>query len=402
MPDKNNLFFGAVEFSGLGGYREKMLSELIENGIQVRNVRFSEIGITGEVSPFDYYRTAETARKNGVRIRAQKRRGLYFMLSKYKTRAGLYVGLLAFILILSMWQTRVQDISITGDVHKAQIYEILNDCGIVKGAATSNLQIYKAEQRIMLEVENCSWVDVSCEGFRVIVKVEKGIEPPEMEDKNPRNIVASRPAMIVSQSVFRGASVVRNGSGVNTGDMLVSGVFPDDGEHVLTVRADAEIIGEWDESIEFFVPYNETINKADGEQKVFKYLVWNDDVYPLFLGKAFAENSVYSEETRAVQLFGVTMPFTIRVGTYTAYTEKQITRSPEAVTSELAKRRETYEANFYGDYEIITYNERFYPDDDGITLIVDYTLQGNIAEPVPIELDSTDPTPAVPEAESPS
>ncbi len=390
MNSENSLLFGSVEFSGIGGYREKMLSELLENGIPVRRVNFSEIGITGEVSPFDYYRTAETARKYGVRIRVQKRRGLYFTLAKYKTRAGLYVGLLAFVLLLSLWQTRVQDILISGDVYKAQILDILADCGITEGAPTAGLPVYKAEQRIMLEVEGCSWVDVSCVGFRVNVTVEKGVEPPEVEDEKPRNIVAARPAVIISQSVRSGASVVQNGSGVNTGDMLVSGVFPDGGENVLTVRADAEIIGEWYESVEFFVPYNETINVADGEQKVFKYLVWNDDVYPLFFGKAGAENSVYSEETHVVQLFGETMPFKIREGTYTAYTQKQITRSPETAISELDKQRETYETNFFADYEIVTDNALYYPEDNGVRMVVDYVLQGNIAKPVTIEFDKTE------------
>lgn len=390
MNSENSLLFGSVEFSGIGGYREKMISELLENGIPVRRVSFSEIGVTGEVSPFDYYRTAETARKNGVRIKAQKRRGLYFTLAKYKTRAGLYIGLLAFIFMLSMWQTRVQDISISGDVYKAQIIDILADCGITEGARTANLPVSKAEQRIMLEVEGCSWVDVSCEGFRVSVHIEKGIDPPEVEDDNPRNIIAARPAMIVSQTVRKGASVVQNGSGVNTGDMLVSGVFPDGGENVLTVRADAEIIGEWEESVEFFVPYNETISVADGEQKIFKYLVWNDDVYPLFFGKAGAENSVYSEETHLVQLFGETMPFKIREGVYTAYTQKQITRSPDTAISELEKQRETYEANFFADYEIVTDNALYYPEDNGVRMVVEYVLQGDIAEPVTIEFDKTE------------
>lgn len=390
MSNKNGLLFGWVEFLGIGGFREKMISELLENGIPLRRVKFSEISVSGEVSPFDYYKTAETARRNGVRIKAKKRGGLYFTLSKYKTRGGLYVGLLAFIVMLSLWQTRVQDISISGDVQTAQIMDILADCGITEGARTAGLPLYKAEQRIMLEVEGCSRVDVSCEGFRVNVQVGKGVDPPEVEEDSPRNIVAARPAMIVSQSVRQGASVVQNGSGVNTGDMLVSGVFPDGGENVLTVRADAEIIGEWNETVEFFVPYSETISVADGERKTFKYLVNGDDVYPLFFGKAGAENSVYSEETRLVQLFGITLPFKIRESVYTAYTQKQITRSPDTAVSELEKRRENYEANFFADYEIISDNALYYPEEDGVRMVVEYTLQGDIAKPVTIEFDKSD------------
>lgn len=387
---KGGFYFGSVEFSGVGGYREKMLSELLESGVSVRNVRISEVGISGEVSPFDYYSTAAAARRNGVEIRAGKRHGLYFTLSRYRTRAGLYVGLLAFIMVLSMWQTRVQDISITGDVSKTQIMEILESCGIREGAATAKLPVSMAEHKIMLEVENCSWVDVSCEGFRVNVRVEKGTEPPEIESEAPRNIVAQRPAMIVSQTVRKGASVVSIGSGVNTGDMLVSGIFPDGGGHILTVHADAEIIGEWEESAEFFVPYNEIVSVADGAKKTFKYFVYRDDVYPLFWGKAFAENSVYSEETSPLKIFGADTPFFIRTGTYTAYTEKQLTRSPEAAAAELTKQRETYEANFFDKFEIISYEEKFFPEDDGVRLIVDYVLQGDIARPVDIEFDNSD------------
>lgn len=387
---KTGLLFGYVEFSGVGGYREKMLSELLESGIPVRNVRLSEVGITGMVSPFDYYKTARAARKNGVKISAAKRRGLYFTLSKYRTRAGLYVGSLAFVMILSMWQTCVRDISITGDVSKTQIMEILESCDIREGVPTAGLQTSMAEHKIMLEVENCAWVDVSYEGFRVNVHVEKGTEPPEVEGSDPRNILADRPAMIVSQTVRAGASVVETGSGVDTGDMLVSGIFPDGGGNILTVRADAEIIGEWEESAEFFVPYNETIQAADGEQKTFKYLVYRDDVYPLFVGKAFAENSVYSEETSPLKIFGADTPFYIKTGTYTAYTEKQITRSPETAVSELTKRREAYEENFFDKYEIISCEEKFFPEDNGVTLIVDYVLRGDIARPVNIEFDNID------------
>lgn len=381
----SGFYFGSVEFEGLGGYREKMVSELFEKGIAVRGITLSEVGIRGCVSPADYLQTAEIARKNGVKIRAGKRRGLYFLLSRYRHRIGLYAGLLIFALSLSLWQTHVQDITITGEGGTAQIMQILTECGIVKGARTEDLKLYMAEHRIMLEVDNCAWADVSCEGFRVNVHVEKGIEVPEMETDEPRNIIASRPAKIVSQTVRKGASTVQNGSGVNTGDMLVSGIFPDDGGHLMTVHADAEIIGEWQEETEFFVPYRETINVPDGEQKTYKYLLLGNDVYPLFWGKPSAENSLYTEETRKVTLFGEDTPLKVKTGTYTAYTEKTITRSPETTVSELQKQKENYEQNFYSKLEIVNCEEKYYTEENGVRLVLEYTLQGDIAKPAIIE-----------------
>lgn len=386
---KKRSVLGEVSFSGLGGFQEKMLSELLGGDIRVSDVRFSDGKIYGSVSPQDYYRTAETARKYGVKLRAEKRRGVYFALLKYRTRTGLYVGFLMFVFILSVQQTRVRDITITGDVRRSQVLEILGEYGITVGAPMSSLNTSAAEQRLMLDIENCSWADVSKEGFRVSVKIEKGVEPPEMEDGLPRNIVASRPAQIVRQTVRKGASVVGNGSGVNTGDMLVSGTVPDGRDKVLLVRSDAEIIGEWHETREFFVPFNETVNIADGERKTFKWLIIGDDEYPLFFGNAAAENSLYIEEKSRVRLFGQNTPMLIKTGTFTAYTQKDITRSPETAVTELRKQKSDFERNFYAEYEIADVAERFYPAEDGIRLVLEYTLRGDIARPVVIEYDNT-------------
>ncbi|MCM1165007.1 MAG: sporulation protein YqfD [Lachnospiraceae bacterium] len=398
---KSGMNFGLVSFSGLGGFQEKMLSELLADEIRVYGVRFADGKIYGAVSPFDYYRTAETARKYGVKLRAGERRGLYFTLLRYRRRIGLYMGFMVFAAMLSIMQTRVQDISITGDVRRAQVLNILEECGITVGAATSSLNTSRAEQKLMLEVENCAWADVSCVGFRVNVRVEKGVEKPEIEDDKPRNIVAARPAQIVRQIVRDGASVVNNGSGVNTGDMLVSGTVPDGRDKVLFVRSDAEIIGEWSETREFFVPYTETVSAADGDKKVFKWLILDDDEYPLFLGKAAAENSLYVEETSVVRLFGQETSLLVRTGTFTEYTEKTVTRSPEAAAAELKKQKENFEKNFYSDYEIIDVDEMYYPAEDGVRLVLEYTLQGDIAKPVVIEYDNVElPPVSIPPAEN--
>lgn len=382
----NGLYLGYVTFSGLGGYYEEMLSEILENGIAVRNVEFSDGGISGAVSPADYYRVSKIAHKHGVRLRAGKRRGVYFLLSKYRSRVGLCFGFIVFMLYIAVWQSSVQSITIEGDAPRSSVMKILDECGIKFGAATDSLALSKAEHRLMSEIENCAWADVSCEGFRVKVKVVSGVEVPEMEDGAPRNIIASRSAMIVRQIPRDGVSVVENGSGVNAGDLLVSGIIADGYGHTLFVRADAEIIGEWTETEEFFVPYRETISRADGKTKTFKYLVYGDDEYPLFIGKAGAENSLYTEEKCVVRLFGQNTSFKIKSGIYTAYTDHEITRSPDDALSELQKQRNDFENNFYADYVIANAEERFYPQEDGIRLVVDYTLQGDIAKPAKIDL----------------
>ena len=385
------LYFGCVDFSGFGGFQESFLSELFELKIPLRCVRTEGGRITGRVSPLDYYRTAKAAKNHGVRLRAGKRTGLYFTLQRYKNRIGLYLGALVFMLILTFHQSRVESILVEG-APESLVLPILAECGITEGVDVAGLPTDMAEYELRLRVENIAWVDVSLIGNRVFAHIELGDEMPEMEDNSkPRNLIASRAAVIVGQTVRKGASVMTMGSGIQKGGLLVSGTVCDGGGGVLFVRSDADIIGEFRESREFFVPYNETMHIPDGEQTVFKSLILRDDVYPLYLGKAQAENAVYSEEIHNLYLFGREIPLKLRVGTFTAYRNEEITRSQTDCAKLLQKQRAAYEENFFGEYEIVSCEEKYFPEEGGVRLIADYVLRGNIAVPQEIELSESVP-----------
>ena len=113
MKEKQRgLRFGSVEFSGFGAFPERFATELISHGVELRRVKFGDGTISGAVSPADYWVTADTARRCGLRIRAGKRRGLYFTALRYSRRAGLYVGFLAFVMLTALSGSRIQDIEI--------------------------------------------------------------------------------------------------------------------------------------------------------------------------------------------------------------------------------------------------------------------------------------------------
>ena len=378
---------GRVEFSGIGGFQERFVSELLDSGIKLKRVCISDGRITGVISPLHYRTAAAAARRHGVRLRAGRRSGVYFSALRYSRRIGLYIGFLIFIIILSVGKSTVSDIRITGTAPEAQIIRILEECGITRGARSHGLDFSLAERRIMLEVENVAWVDVSLSGCRVSVTVEEGEPLPEMHDTSyPCNLIAARDAMVVDTIVRKGTLVTNIGSGVQKGGLLVSGTVTDGGEKLLYRHANAEIIGEFTETREFFVPYSETIKIADGEETEFRYLVFCDDVYPLFWGRAYVADALYTEHTEIPEWLSAT-PFRIRVGTFTKYRSVQITRTDDDCLDQLKKYKQDFEDNFYPEYEIINATEKCHPEKDGIRLVVEYTLRGDIAVEQPIEAD---------------
>ncbi len=381
---------GWVEFSGIGGFQENFVSELLKKEIRLRRLHIENGIIHGIISPLDYREAAAASRKHGVRIRAGKRQGLYFSALKYSKRIGLYAGFMAFVLIISVAKATVADIHISGNAPEAQIIRILEECGITRGVPTHGLDFSLAERRIMLEVDNIAWVDVSNSGNRVSVEVQEAVPVPEMlNDTAPCNIVASRDAVIISATVRKGTLISDVGSGVQRGGLIVSGTIADGGGKLLYRHASADIIGEFTETREFFVPYSETLKLPNGEQTEFKYLVFEDDIYPLFWGEAYAEDSLYSEYTTIPKLLQGT-PLSIKTGVFTKYNSVDITRSDDDCLNELKKQKSTFEENFFSEYEIVSAIEKCFPQEDGIRLEVDYTLRGSVAEILPIEVDLTE------------
>lgn len=386
MSEKiSGMWLGRVEFSGFGGYPEKMASVLINSGVQLRRLKFGDGTISGIVSPADYWATAATAHKYGVRIRAGKRRGLYFTAMRYSRRVGLYIGGLAFIMILALNSSRIQDIqlestSILSAGQRSQIMTILDECGINKGSSVRADTQY-AERRLMLEIPEASWVDISIEGFRAVARVELVTEKPEMLNSDvPCNLVASRAAAIISHVVRDGTLSAEIGSGVPAGGLLVSGIVTDGAGNITYHHASAEIIGEFTETQEFYVPYRETVQLADGEVTEFSWLEFEDDSLPLFFGSADVPDAVYTEQNEPVTLFGYKTPLSIRRGTFTALRSVDIVRSADDCVTELSRRQTDFEENFYGDYEIVSCEKTALPEEDGIRLTAVYTLRGNIAQ----------------------
>ncbi|MGN0649593.1 MAG: sporulation protein YqfD [Oscillospiraceae bacterium] len=379
---------GYVRFSGIGGFQEQFVSEVMNSNIKIRGIQYSGGIISGAVSPTDYPRTSKIAHKHGVKLKSGERRGLYFLLGKYRSRWGLYLGALVFCAIISVWQYSVADISISGIANRSEVLRILSECGIEKGKICSESALDIAERQLILEIPDAAWVDVSHVGCRITVDVRPEAPVPEITYANqPCNIVAKRSALVVDSVVKRGSAVVNEGSGVPAGALLVSGIVADANGKVSYLHAQADVIGEFTEVREFFVPYHETVSRADGEQTQFKYLVYLNDIYPLFFGEAYVENAVYTEETEAVSLFGVKTPLKITTGTFTKYTAQDITRSGDDCLRVLKQQREQFERNFYSEYEIAACEELCTPEKDGVRLKLTYTLRGNIAQIQPIEIE---------------
>lgn len=166
------------------------------------------------------------AAKTGCRVRILKKRGLPFVLSRYKRRKTFIVGAVLFVLLFYILTSYIWAIEVTGNknLETQFIVDKLAEIGVKPGVLKYNINTDKVVNGLMLEVKELGWVGVVVKGTKVKVDVVERVMPPELVPKNvPCNIVARRDGVIKSMIVKLGQEQVKAGDTVTKGQVLISG-----------------------------------------------------------------------------------------------------------------------------------------------------------------------------------
>ncbi|NLJ15703.1 MAG: sporulation protein YqfD [Clostridiales bacterium] len=383
-----SFFSGSVEFKGLGGFQEKFLTELFENKIKCRKLRYKDGYIYGRVNPLYYLFVARTAKKHGFLIRIVKKRGLYFKLNKFRNRYGLVIGMLLFFSVL-VWSTNyVWDIDVEGNITipKERILLEMEEEGIKAGIERGSSKYTEIERKVLLKIPELAWINIHANGSKLIIEVSELAQRQEEGDgvdaDSPANIVSTKDAVIISSEVMQGKEIVFKGSGVKKGGILVSGIYADKEGNMLYKHAKANIIGEFNEEVELYIPYKSK-ELVLGDRDIKKnYLMFLNNNIPLFLFDVDVKEGdfKYNENLSEIDFFGIKTPFKLKQGIYTFYEEIEVLRNDEDIKALLEKQIKDYEENFFSDYEIISEDKTFFPEEEGLKIKASYVLRGDITK----------------------
>jgi len=370
--------------SVFGSYIEDFMSELIEKSIRVRNVQNRDGIIYFETSPRNYKIIARLAFTLQMRTRVEARRGAYFKLRRYRKRYGILFGAVSFLLIITLMSNFVWDIRVSGNenVSDVQVLEILEKHGIRSGTYIKGYDKTGAELAAELELDSLAWISIERDGSRINVKVSERLEnhPPEIPITTPCNVIATKSGQNVETEVYRGTLLFEKGSGINRGDVIVSGVVVDGAGNVIFSHADAKIIAEVVEEEEFFEPFVSLERKRNGKVTKNDFIIFLGKSFPLFINDASHEQAVYSEELRAPTFFGLKLPWRVKTGVYTHYDVVEVEHTRIQTLDRLKKQIENYRENFFADSEIILFDEEYFPEDDGIAVKVRIIYRTDIAQ----------------------
>lgn len=371
---------GYVNFRVKGEFPERLLNQLSLNGVSVWNMRRQGEVITASMKAKDYRNILRYRKHNRCFTAVLERKGLPFLLRRYRLRFGLALGFGAYIFLLLFLSKFVWNIEIVGNerIPTEQISSALYELGVAEGVAVASIDQRTLPSQLELKVDGISWASVNIEGVKVTVNVSESIET-ERYDNSPCNLIASRDGVITSLKVKSGVTAVKIGQTVSKGDLLVSGVTEyKDGSTQVGVSS-GEIIAKTERVLSVTVPFSETKTVDSGEVTKRRVLSFFGLNVPLYLGSVRGDYRLEREVSR-YEKNGMYLPIYITEASFFSQVSNTVYLTVSEAELKAEEQLRQLEETELSGAEIVSKKCRFEQTETGVMLTAEYICRENIAE----------------------
>lgn len=234
-----------VKVSGRG--IERFINILTRNELHIWNVkRHGTETITFKIRLQDAYKIRQYAKKNECRISFLQRIGAPFLVKRLLKNSGFLFGAIFFFLIILLLSNVVWGINIKG-AKPATEYKIRKELDKM-GVKVGKLQFFlddvdSIQRKLTNNINDITWVGVELKGTTYQFQVVEKKQPEEPQKLSPRNLVATKKAIIYKMEIDQGQMVVEKNDHVVPGQLLVSGLIGKEGEEI-PVAAKGKVWGE--------------------------------------------------------------------------------------------------------------------------------------------------------------
>ncbi len=366
-----------------GYYIEQFINICNNKQINLWNIKKeNSIKVFASIYIKDFKKLKQICKKTKCKIKIQSKKGLPFVVKKYKKRKFFFIFLLLIILTIIILSNFIWNIEIEGDIDipKEEILELAKSEGLEIGKRKGAVDTKAVINKIRLERDDISWAGIEIDGTNATIKLVKADEKPEIiNDDEYCNIVADKNAMILKVSAQNGTPLVKEGDIVTNGDVIVAGWMEGKYTGKQYVHAQAEIQAKvWYTTTEK-VYLQETKKVETGEAKSSYSVKINN--FQINLPKSLPKFQKYDtiEENKKLKLFSnFYLPFELVKYTYKEYKEEQVVHSiEEAKQIGIDRAKESLQEKIDGK-EILDKQVKIITEKDYIEVEVTYEVKENI------------------------
>ena len=385
------LIVGYVRIEVEGYYIERFINICTNKKILIWNLKrekgvklYLNIGIN------DFKKLSAIARKTNCKVKILRKRGVPFLLNRYKKRklfAIFLILILALIFTSSRYVWNV-DISIKDNLELENISEDIENLGITRGMPKNRIDTEKVINELRLKRDDIAWVGIDIVGTSVKINIVKADKSPDIiKNTDYYNIVAKKAGTIQKITAQNGTAVVNVGDTVQKGDILIAGYMEGkytDTRYVHSLgEVDAIILYEKSKEVRF----NQDIYHYTGNEENKYEISFN--TWKIKLYKNFSKFNLYeitTEEKNIKLLDNFYLPISIKKITNKEQTKENKTYSiEEAVDIGEKELSPEIEKEIENKDMIIDKNVKKEEYENSVIVTVIYSVLENIGENQKIE-----------------
>lgn len=206
---------GYASISVEGYFIERFINICISKNILLWNAKRKKTSfLFANIAIKDFKKIRKIAKTTKCHVKIEKKKGLPFLLYRYKKRK-IFIGLLIAILLgIFCLSNFIWNIEITGNTNITQeeLLNNLNEYGLKTGMLKTKVNTKDIINDIRLNRDDIAWIGIKMLGTNAIVEVVEADKKPEIIDENEYcNIVSDKEGIITKINVQNGTALVKAG-----------------------------------------------------------------------------------------------------------------------------------------------------------------------------------------------
>lgn len=330
----------------------------------------------------------QLAQQAGVEWQELERKGLPALLSGYRRRYGLWLGILFSAAFLAYTQCFVWEIHLdTSDPAQQElVWEYLEEAGIGLGTPWSQVDTQGVAQQLYFANRNTSFAALNRNGcsLEVIFHTSPQTTLPQ---QRYQNMVAAKDGLVLRVEALSGTAAVEPGQTVRQGQVVISGVGDTDGGDVWFSSAQGMVYAQTvtQKTFSFSLTQQEVLPNAP---------VWQGRVLHFFhlslpLQLSSQPMGETQSQTRYLTLFGTQLPIGIEEIQVQPVGETQTLYTQEQGQAILLAQADRYEEEELDPVEVQQRSESFSLEGDTLFLQVEWVCEEQIARSLPFDVNSS-------------
>ena len=218
---------GYVRITVEGYYIERFINICTTSKILIWNLKREKgVRLYLNIGIKDFFEAVKIAKKLKCKVKIIQKRGIPFLLHKYKKRKMFVITLLVVTILIGIstkyvWNMNIQ---IDSNMEMTGIEEDVKKAGLNVGMKKEKINVQEIANKIRLKRNDISWIGIELKGTNAIVRVVKAKEAPKIVDeKEYSNIIAKKSGVITKIIAQNGTAMVNIGDEVEENQILIAG-----------------------------------------------------------------------------------------------------------------------------------------------------------------------------------